>query len=58
MTVSRFGSGDKGMKSVVNWGSFPAMLFGWKMGSDFSVLHVFMRTCGLCSISLCHPMGI
>lgn len=56
--VSHFGSGDKGMKSVVNRGSSPGMLFGWKTGSDLSVLQVLMRTRGLCSISVCHSMGV
>lgn len=58
MTVSHFGSGDKGVKSVGDWSSSPGMLFGWKIGSDVSVLHELMGACGLCSISLRHPTGL
>jgi hypothetical protein len=57
MIVSHFGSGDRGAGSVVNWGSSPGMLFGREIDSDLSVLHELMGTCGLCSISLSHPIG-
>jgi hypothetical protein len=58
MTVSYFGSGDKGVKSVGDWSSSSGMLFGWKIGSDLSVLHELMGACGLCSISSHHPTGL
>jgi hypothetical protein len=58
MTVSHFNSGDKGVKSAVDWSSSPGMLFGWKTGSDLSVLHELIGACGLCSISLCSLTGL
>jgi hypothetical protein len=58
MTVSHFSSGDKGVKSVGDWSSSSGMLFGWKIGSDLSVLHELMGTCDLCSISLPHPTSL
>jgi len=57
MTVSHFGSGDGGVKSVGDWSSSSGMLFGWKVGSDLSVLHELMGACGLCSISSHRPTG-
>ncbi len=58
MTAQFFDSGDREVKSVASFSISSGILLGCERVSDFSVLHVlmvevFLRTCGLCSVSSC-----